>query len=396
MFFRRLLPVLAFALACSAATAATVSFNDPNQGQQWYLDALNFGEAWGHILDLPEHGQINVAVVDSGFDTGHVDLQSNLLLNKGINIVNGSDNLDPVNPHGTGTIGLLAATSGNGEGITQAAWTAQAIPVRVSNRPDGAAYTSDLAAGIRYAADQGARVINVSYSGVNLGVLNRAARYAQRRGAVVFMAAGNDGLLHARWRNQKFLVAVGSTDRDGSVSDFSSTGKFVDVVAPGRNIMSLTVNDRTTSWSGTSFASPIAASVASLMLIANPELAPWQVRVILMRTADDIGPAGVDWASGHGQVNAEAAVLAAIRTRGRYHGSVAGAGISLVDNNLGTYNGLRLVDQLQAVTDTTEYGVGAPASPGSTAPEPGTLLLMLAGATAMHGLPVRRWRKTRG
>lgn len=378
---RRLLAVLAFLVACSAANAATVSFNDPGESQQWYLDQLHFGEAWAQILELPERGRITVAVVDSGFDTGHVDLQRNLAIGKGINIVNGGSNLDPVNPHGTGTIGLLAATSGNGEGIAQAAWTATAIPVRVSNRSDGAAFTTDLANGIRYAADQGARVINVSYSGVHLGALQRAALYAQSKGAVVFMAAGNDGLNHARWRNHKQLVAVGSTDRDGGVSSFSSRGSFVDLVAPGRDILSLTTKDRTFNWSGTSFSSPIAASIASLMLTANPELSPWQVRMLLARTATDLGEAGVDDASGFGLVNAEAAVAAAIATEGKYTEDIAGRPIKVVANNLGSHAGLRLVGQLQGIDESFAQ---------VAAPEPGTLFILLTGCVLAQCRPSRR------
>jgi subtilisin family serine protease len=381
LMLRRALAVLAFILASASASAATISFNDPGQDRQWYLDALNFGEAWAQIAALPSRGRINVAVVDSGFDIDHADLQRNLALGKGINIVNGSGNLKPVNPHGTGTIGLLAASSGNGKGITQAAWTARAIPVRVSNRSDGAAYTSDLANGIRYAADQGARIINVSYAGVELGALQNAARYAQTKGAVVFMAAGNDGLNHRRWKNHKQLVAVGSTGPDGRVSGFSSRGRFVDLVAPGSGILSLTTKDRTRMWSGTSFASPIAASVASLMLIANPQLSPWQVRNLLARTATDLGPPGRDNASGYGLVNAQAAVAAAIATVGRYTDDVAGRGISFATNDLSTYPGLRLVSQLQGVPQNTGQ---------AAVPVPGTIAIVACGWAAVIGRPARR------
>ncbi len=378
---RRALAVLISILVCTSAHGATVSFNDPGQNKQWYLDALNFGEAWAQIVDLPMRGKIHVAVVDSGFDVGHTDLQRNLAIGKGINIVNGGSNLNPVNPHGTGTIGLLAATSGNGKGITQAAWTAKAIPVRVSNRLDGAASTFDLANGIRYAADKGARIINVSYSGVHLGALQRAARYAQTKGAVVFMAAGNDGLNHRRWRNHKQLVAVGSTNANGSVSSFSSRGSFVDLVAPGSNILSLTTNDRTRTWSGTSFASPIAASVASLMLTANPTLSPWQVRKLLAITARDIGPAGRDDTSGFGLIDAAAAVAAAIATEGKYTGSIAGRNISIVPNNLASSSGLRLVNQLQAIPESVDQ---------TAIPEPGTVAMLLCGGFAVTGRPARR------
>ncbi len=378
---RRALAVLAFVLASTSATAATVSFNDPGQNQQWYLDALNFGDAWAQILALPTRGRIQVAVVDSGFDIGHTDLQDNLALWKRRNVVNGTRNVNPVNPHGTGTIGLIAATSGNGQGITQAAWGSKAIPIRVSNRSDGAAYTSDLADGIRYAADQGARVINISYGGVHLNTLQRAARYAQTKGAVVFMAAGNDGLNHSQWQNHKQLIAVGSTDRNGNVSSFSSRGKFVDLVAPGSSILSLTTNDRTRTWSGTSFASPIAASVASLMLTANPELSPWQVRQILALTAKDIGPAGRDIASGFGLIDAGAAVAAAITTTGRYTDDVAGRNITIVSNDLSSTSGLRLVNQIGAIP--------GPIEPAAI-PEPGTILMLGSAAVAIFGRPTRR------
>ena len=383
---RRAFAVLVFILASTSANAATVSFNDPGQDQQWYLDNLNFGEAWAQIVDLPERGRIKVAVIDSGFDVDHKDLQRNLAIGKGINIVNGSKNLNPVNPHGTGTIGLIAATSGNNEGIAQAAWTARAIPIRVSNRSDGAAYTSDLAHGIRYAADQGARVINVSYSGVHLNALQKAAAYAQTKGAVVFMAAGNDGRTYANWKNHKHLVAVGSTNRDNSVSGFSTRGKFVDLVAPGHQIVSLTTNDRLKTWSGTSFSSPIAASVASLMLTANPELSPWQVRKILFNTAVDIGPDGRDNASGYGLIDANAAVAEAIATDGRYTAGVTGRNVAYTSTSLASHSGIRLVSQLQAVTDDSQQPVPEPAA----VPEPASVAMLMAGVVALAGRPTRK------
>jgi len=382
---RRLLVTLALVFACTQGQAATISFNDSGASQQWYLNDLNFGEAWSQIASLPTRGKIKAAVIDSGFDIGHKDLRRNLAIRKGINIVNGGTNLSPVNPHGTGTIGILGATSGNGNGITQAAWTARVIPIRASNRSSGAASTLDLANGIRYAADQGARVINLSYTGVQLGSLNNAAKYAQARGAVVFMAAGNDGRLHRNWRNHKQLVAVGSTDRDNGVSRFSSRGSFVDLVAPGRDIFSLTTNDRTRSWSGTSFSSPIAASVASLMLTANPDLSPWQVRKLLKVTATDLGPAGRDDSSGFGLINASAAVAAAIATPGRYNPRNSGNTIALTSTNLSSYSGLRIVNQLNAVVE--------PNIELASVPEPGTVAILLLGSWFMTTRPGRRWEK---
>ena len=381
---RQVLMFLASCFACSQTLAATVQFNDPEYNGQWYLDTLNFGQAWAQIMELPERGNITVAVIDSGFDTEHIDLQRNLAIDQGINIVNGSDNLSPVNPHGTGTIGLLAATSGNGKGITQTAWTSRAIPIRVSNRSDGAAYTTDMANAIRYAADQGARVINLSYSGVHLGILQRAAKYAQQRGAVVFMAAGNDGRNHRNWRNHKQLIAVGSIDSDITRSSFSSRGKFVDLVAPGRDILSLTTKDRTKSWSGTSFSSPIAAGVAALMFTANPSLAPWQVRKLLVLTAKDLGQPGRDNAYGHGLVDASAAVAAAITARGQYRPKDGGTAIELIDSDLAAYRGISFANQVEP-TDLTTYEEG-----NTAVPEPAAVMLFLMGSCLLASRSVAR------
>ena len=85
-----------------------------------------------------------------------------------------------MHPHGTGTIAPLAANSGNATGISRTAWTASVLPIPVTNRPDGLVYVSHIASAIRYAADRRARVINISYGGVNLKFLNKAARYAAR------------------------------------------------------------------------------------------------------------------------------------------------------------------------------------------------------------------------
>ncbi|HEX7010309.1 MAG TPA: S8 family serine peptidase [Phycisphaeraceae bacterium] len=329
-------------LAAQPLAAASLDFNDPLRSRQTYLEKLHFPDAWARIYDLPTRGQVTIAVVDSGFDTHHRDLQWNLI--QGINIVDGSGDVGPVHAHGTGVIGPIAASSGNGLGISQAAWTAQVMPIRVTNRKDALASVDDLARGIRYAADHGAQVINVSYSGVDLPLLESAARYAQQRGAVVFMPAGNDGQWKYGWPNHKRLVAVGSITPGGGVSRFSNRGKFVDLVAPGEDFLTLYPDDQYAYWAGTSFASPVAASVAALVLTANPGLAPWQVRKILFDSAMDLKKPGYDGFTGYGLVDAAQAVELALQTTGYYtkHG-IAGS-IPTVPNDLSHTPGLSLSD----------------------------------------------------
>lgn len=400
MAWRAIAFLLTWLGAVATATGATLEFNDPFAQRQWYLDTLRMNEAWNLIYQQPERGHVTVAVLDSGFDTSHVDLSENLLA--GFNIVDGSGNIAPVNPHGTGTSAILGAQSGNGAGISQAAWTASVLPIRVSNRSDGAAYISHLAAGIRAAADSGARVINVSYSGIEQREIAKAAKYAYKRGAVLFMAAGNDGSRKS-WSNSSYIVAVGSIGEDQSRSSFSTYGRFVDFVTPGESITSLYTADRYADWSGTSFSSPLAASVASLVLTANPDLSPAQVVKILRETATDLGKEGRDIEYGRGMLNAEAAVLLALDTKGKWAKRNLSAGTSpWIDNDWSDLAGLiRSLDTgdgtlaiSQGFVTLTDDGTIASVIGHEThyaVPEPASFLLLMAGIMlTLHHRRARR------
>lgn len=366
-------------LTCSVAAGAVVEFKDPLSDDQYYLDMMHFPEAWARIKSLNRVGNITVAVADTGFEGKHLDLDRSQLV-RGINIVNGKRfDLAPQHPHGMGTIGPIGALSGNDAGISRAAWQAKVMPIKVSTRSDGAAYLGHLAEAIRYAADHGARVISVSYGGVNTQTLENAARYAHQRGAVVFMSAGNDGQRRDAWPNHKFLMAVGSVGDDSKLSSFSTRGTFLDFVAPGEHIVSLTTNDKFTSWSGTSFSSPIAASVAALMLIANPDLSPWQVRSLMSQATIDLGKPGYDPQFGWGMPDAEAAVELALATPGTWGRRNKLLGNASIKNDLDEYqfksSSNKLIGELKSVQGFIDgYAV---------IPEPGTIVLMLAGLGLM-------------
>jgi MYXO-CTERM domain-containing protein len=382
--------VLGLLTTAAAAWGETIRFDDPLAQRQYYVGQLRFNEAWNALYQRPTLGAVTVAVLDSGFETGHVDLGANLVA--GMNMVDGGGDIGPVNPHGTATSGLPGARSGNGLGISQAAWTAQVLPLRVSNRRDGAAYLSDLASGIRHAADQGARVINVSYGGVQTGILERAARYAYKRGSVTFMAAGNDGQDH-NWANHPHLVAVAAVDENSERAVFSSRGKFVDFAAPGVDVTTLNVGGGYADWSGTSFASPLASSVAALVLMANPDLSPAQVLRILKRTAVDLGEAGRDREYGQGLLDAAAAVALALQTPGKWKPR----GTPTPDRNSTDvwrdYRGLIVAEGelVQPQGWLAGYSGGEPAS---DVPEPGAGLLLLIAAGLALGRPRRRHPRT--
>ncbi|MFA9479268.1 S8 family serine peptidase [Phycisphaerales bacterium AB-hyl4] len=277
---RFVLALAVVVLTANFCSGSSLPFNDPLHEQQWYLRAMRFDAAWAALeaRDVARKPVV-VAVVDSGFDLDHPDLAENML--PGFNIVDGSDVVDALTSHGTGTAGPIGAISNNALGISQAAWTAQVMPIRVTNREDGRARTADINAAIRHAADAGAQVINVSYGGVQLDSVNAAARYAQERGAVVIMPAGNEGRYQGDWKRQPSVLAVGAIGRNGQRASFSNHGSFVDFVAPGQGVTSLYPNQGYARWNGTSFASPLVASAAALVVAANPELTPMQVAEVL-------------------------------------------------------------------------------------------------------------------
>lgn len=340
-----------------ASDAAVIQFNDARSGSQHYIQQMGFNEAWGTLHELDQRHKVTVAVLDTGFDTSHTDLRRSFT--RGLNILDGSTNVDPVNPHGTAVSGTIAARAGNGTGITGLVPDARVLPIRVTNRSDGGAFVSTMANAIRAAADRGARVINLSYSGVQFKAIDDAARYANRRGAVVFMAAGNEGQRHDNWTNYEVVMAVGAVDRRNRLANFSNTGSFVDFVAPGTEILTTRSGGGYQAWDGTSFSSPIAASVAALMISANPELTPGQIRRILRRSAVDLGADGYDANFGHGLIDAGRAVDIASRTFGGYNRRRPGWATNNAPVVYEPLSGVEIIAQ--------------------SVPEPGTGLLALTG-----------------
>jgi len=330
---------------------------DPLLSQQWSLFDPTGGiqaiYAWSASWGA---GQV-VAVVDTGVRP-HVDLQDNLL--SGYDFVsttfvsNDGDarDADPSDPgdwvtagycstdaaaansswHGTHVAGIVAAVAGNGEGVMGVAPQAKVLPVRVLGRCGG--YTSDIADGVIWAAGGSvagvpanthpARVINLSLggSGACATTTQTAINKARSLGAVVVVAAGNDGADASQTSpaNCNGVITVAATNRSGGRTWYSNTGSNVTLAAPGGDdsgwILS-TLNDGTTTpgsdsyayYGGTSMATPHVSGTVALMLARDPSLTPDQVRSILTSTARPF-PASCD-GCGAGIVNALDAVLAA-------------------------------------------------------------------------------------
>jgi subtilisin family serine protease len=209
------------------------------------------------------------------------------------------------NGHGTHVAGTIAAETNNGVGVAGVMWQAQILPLKVLNSR-GSGSSGDVASAIRYAADQGADVINMSLGSSSCSqTIADAVNYAYfDKGVVIVAAAGNNGGSIGYPAKHPPVIAVGATDHNDHKAYFSSFGDDLDVVAPGVTVFSTVPNNGYDAFSGTSMASPHVAGVAGLLLAQRPDLSNGQVREILRQSTDDLGQSGFDRYYGYGRVNA--------------------------------------------------------------------------------------------
>jgi subtilisin family serine protease len=281
--------------------------NDPSYASQWYLPVIQAPQAWDLTTGSPS---VVVAVIDSGADPNHPDLAGKLV--PGWSFLKGSADTSDVLGHGTAVAGTLAAASNNDVGISGVSWTSMILPVAVVDSSDFATY-SNIAAAIRYAADNGARIINISLGGSNASAaLQSAVDYAWSKGATIFAAAMNASSNTPYYPAAcNHVVAVSATDSSDQLAAFSNYGGWITVAAPGAGILAPMAGGGYGYWYGTSFATPVAAGIAALALASNPGLANSALVDAVKLGVDDLGAAGFDNYFGWGRVNAYKTVLAA-------------------------------------------------------------------------------------
>ena len=288
---------------------STFAVTDPYVGSEWHLAKIGAPGAW----DTTQGAGVTIAILDSGVDGTHPDLQPNLV--PGYNVVSSNTDTSDVCGHGTAVAGSAAARSNNGLGVAGVAGQAKIMPIRVAT-PDASgscyAYSSTIASGITYAADHGARIANISYGPLaGIAAIQSAAQYMKNKGGLVFVSAGNNGVDEAITPTTT-LIAVSATDANDAKASWSSYGAFVALAAPGAGIWTTSKGGIYQSWNGTSFASPVAAGVAALMMAAAPTLDGADIEQVLFASAVDLGAAGRDPLFGYGRVDAAAGVKAAI------------------------------------------------------------------------------------
>jgi subtilisin family serine protease len=338
--------------------------NDPSFDLQYALH--NTGQTGGTPdadIDAPEAWDIEtgdhnivIAIHDTGVDWDHPDLAENIWVNPGEDL-NQNGEVDPSdfngidddsngfiddlrgwdfvdtnatgwpgedrterdnNPmdflgHGTHCSGIASAVTNNNVGIAGVCWNCSIMPVRVGYVNDigyGWQEMDDAVAGIVYAAENGADVLSMSW-GLYAGyfepqLLEDAINYAYGQGVILVAAAGNEAVSYKLYpAAYDTVIAVAATDNTDTKASWSCYGSWVDVAAPGVDILSTLFNDTYDTWSGTSMSTPLVAGIIGLMLSHTPGLNQAEVRTILRSTTD---PVQSNLYIGTGRVNAYTAL----------------------------------------------------------------------------------------
>jgi len=300
-----LLAAVTAAGAMAQTAAAAEPPNDPHYDKQRYLELTGVPTAWEAIRTGGKPlADVTVAVVDTGVDLKHPDLAGKLV--QGTNILQSKQEPQDDNGHGTAVAGVIAAATGNGQGIAGIAPNARIMPIKAVGAK-GVGEEEHLGQGIRYAVDQGADVVVLSL-GLHLysPYLADIVAYAESKGVVLIAATGNDGKTVMYPAAYPTVVAVGGSTLTNEYKSLSNFGPEVDMIAPW--FVYTTGNGGTYVYKeGTSMAAPQVAGAVALMLGLEPDLSPGDVRERLRQSAL---PLDATWnaRTGYGLLRTDAAI----------------------------------------------------------------------------------------
>lgn len=317
--------------------------NDPYYPYQWHFNNAVYGGIHTESAWNASNGSgVVAAVIDTGVAYENYqpnrrekyyrapDLAQTSFV-PGYDFVNSDSHPNDDNSHGTHVTGTIAQSTNNSLGVAGVAFGASIMPVKVLGK-DGSGTYADVADGIRWAADHGAKVINLSLGGPSPATyLEEALAYAYNNGVTIVAAAGNDGanVISYPAAYDQYVIAVGATRYDEALAYYSNYGSNLDLVAPGGDlnvdqngdgyadgVLQNTFNPNTKNRSdfgywffqGTSMAAPHVAGVAALVLAKGNATTPDQVRAALQEKAEDLGAVGRDDTYGYGLVDAYAAL----------------------------------------------------------------------------------------
>ncbi len=266
----------------------------------WGVARIGADKVW----DTASGTGVIVAIIDTGVQVTHPDLSNRITT--GYDFVNNDSDASDDNGHGTHVAGIVASTS-NGTGTVGTANTTSIMPVKVLNN-QGYGYLSDVTKGIYYAADHGAKVINLSLGTTyDSSTLKSALQYAASKGVFIAAAAGNTGASTCEYpAAYTYAMCVGATDSSNKLASFSNLGG--EIVAPGVSNYSTYLNSTYRSMSGTSMATPHVAGAAAVIFSYCKDCTTNDVRALIKSTAVDLGNVGIDGVFGSGLVDLAAAI----------------------------------------------------------------------------------------
>ena len=305
------------ALSCPQKIAMTLNVREDKKYYPLDLEAdlqINADTIWNWGYN---GSGVVVAILDTGVDDRHIELNDSVIVTKNFVVGNGED----TNGHGTHVSGII---TGNGVGDVYGNYATGVSPGagimvgKVCN--DSGCYDSDIQAGIEWAINNGADIISMSLGGGNYegycdeDSLANKSNWAVEQGVVVIAASGNDNSWVSSPACASNVISVGAVDKNDVRASWSNYGEALDFMAPGVSILSTyschapgatggCSNFHYASWSGTSMAAPHVAGMVALILQANPSLNPAQVKQLLIDTAIDLGDSGKDDYYGYGRID---------------------------------------------------------------------------------------------
>ncbi len=295
--------------------------NDPYRSSQWALGRIDAYQAWDITQGDPD---IALAILDTGVDWDHPDLDGDIWLNtadpigggdndgngylddyRGWDFVTGISGCWPNedcsgednNPmdfagHGTHVAGIAAAETNNGTGVAGLGFDCKIMALRIGwLANDGWGYVRmDFAAeALYYAGNKGARAANCSWGSSYTSYLSAAVTYAHSHGVLIVTAAGNDGNTSQPWlATRAGVIAVAATDQSDNKAGWSNYGTWVDIAAPGVSIRSTYYNNTYTYLDGTSMSAPFVVGLAGLIVAVDPSLTRSEVHDIIIDSAEPI------------------------------------------------------------------------------------------------------------
>lgn len=284
---------------------ADFKINDTYRKNLWGVQRINASSAWKITKGS---SSVIVAVIDTGIDYNHEDLMENIWINEKEIPENGIDDdangyvddylgwdffagkNDPMddNGHGTGMAGAIAAVGNNKRGIAGVAWKTKIMALKTFS-VNGGGSSDKLAAAVKYAADNGAKIINASWTSKITAdpILESAIDYAYAKGVLIVVAAGNgneDANLYAP-ANMKNVLAVGSVDKKDKKAGFSNWGEKVNITAPGVGIKTTGKNNEYQTASGTSISTAYVSAAAALLFSYDSGISSEEIKGIFQKTA---------------------------------------------------------------------------------------------------------------